>query len=46
VVVDAEIEERKQDHSSEWTEKSAQKGFDRIGIVRDVRLALMLVGRL
>jgi hypothetical protein len=29
----------KEDHSSEWTEKYAQKVFDRADIVRDVRLA-------
>jgi len=29
--------ENKEDHSSEWMEKCAQKVFDRAGIVRDVR---------
>jgi hypothetical protein len=37
VVVDAEVNE-KQEHSSERTEKCAQKEFDGADIVRDVRL--------
>jgi hypothetical protein len=36
VVVDAEVNE-KQEHSSERTEKCAQKEFDGADIVRDVR---------
>ena len=28
----------KEDHSSEWMDQYAQKGFDRADIVRDVRL--------
>jgi hypothetical protein len=39
VVVEREMKETKEDHSQEWKEKSAQKGFDRADIVRDVRLA-------
>jgi hypothetical protein len=27
----------KEDHSSEWMDQYAQKGFDRADIVRDVR---------
>ena len=34
--------ESEQDHSRKWKEKSAQKGFDRADIVRDVRLADLL----
>jgi hypothetical protein len=37
VVVDAEVEENKEDHSWKWTEKPVQKVFDRADIVRDVR---------
>ena len=38
MVVDAEVNE-KQEHSSERTEKCAQKEFDGADIVRDVRLS-------
>jgi len=41
VVVDAEITENEQDHSSKWMEKCAQKWFDRADIVRDVRYRLV-----
>ena len=44
MVVDAEVKRNKEDHSSERTEKYAQKGFDRADIVRDFRLADDLPG--
>ena len=37
VVVEREVKQSNEDHSSEWTERSAQKQFDRADIVRDVR---------
>jgi hypothetical protein len=39
VVDDAEVKKNKEDHSSEWMERSAQKRFDRADIARDFRLA-------
>jgi nucleotide-binding universal stress UspA family protein len=36
VVVDAEVKRNKEDHSSERTEKYAQKAFDKADTVRDV----------
>ena len=38
VVVESEVKENNEDHSSEWMARSAQKVFDRADIVRDVRL--------
>jgi len=37
VVVEAQVKRNNEDHSSECTEKCAQKEFDRADIVRDVR---------
>jgi hypothetical protein len=39
VVVDAKVKENREDHSSEWKERSAQKRFDRADIVRDTNLS-------
>ncbi len=37
VVVEAEVKENETGHSLKRIEKCAQKGFDRVGVVRDVR---------
>jgi len=39
VVVDAKVKENREDHSSEWKERSAQKRFDRADIVRDTNFS-------
>jgi len=42
VVVDAKVKENREDHSSEWKERSAQKRFDRADIVRDTNMSALL----